>query len=71
MITSHTHTTHHTHTAPVTFVDYYRADYIPPTEAALIVSKGGGIPRPEDYHFYFVFIRENTAAAASGTEVSD
>ncbi len=56
-----------TRAAPVTFVDYYRADYIPPTVEALSVS--GGTPRPEDYHFYFVFIRENTAAAASGTEV--
>ncbi|XP_064387037.1 semaphorin-4B-like isoform X2 [Halichondria panicea] len=50
--------------SPVTFVDYYRADYLPPTVEVLSVS--GGTPRPEDYHFYFVFIRENTA---SGTEV--
>ncbi len=62
----HTHTHTHLRAAPVTFVDYYRADYLPPTVEVLSVSGSGGTPRPEDYHFYFVFIRENTA---SGTEV--
>ncbi len=31
--------------APVTFVDYYRADY--------------ASTQPFDYQFYFVFLREN------------
>ena len=37
------------HTVPVTFVDYYRADY-PVTRPATL---------PEHYQFYFVFLREN------------
>ena len=37
------------HTVPVTFVDYYRADY-PVTPPATL---------PEHYRFYFVFLREN------------
>ena len=37
------------HTVPVTFVDYYRADY-PVTPPATL---------PEHYQFYFVFLREN------------
>jgi len=38
-----------THTVPVTFVDYYKADY-PVVSPATV---------PEDYQFYFVFLREN------------
>ena len=37
------------HTVPVTFVDYYKADY-PVVSPATV---------PEDYQFYFVFLREN------------
>jgi len=37
------------HTVPVTFVDYYKADY-PVVSPATV---------PGDYQFYFVFLREN------------
>ena len=37
------------HTVPVTFVDYFKADY-PVTPPATL---------PEHYQFYFVFLREN------------
>ena len=36
---------HLLYTVPVTFVDYYRADY--------------PVTPPEHYKFYFVFLREN------------
>ena len=45
----HIHMLHLLHTVPVTFVDYYRADY-PVTPPATL---------PEHYQFYFVFLREN------------
>ena len=46
------------HTVPVTFVDYFRADYpvTPPTI-------------PERYQFYFVFLRENLFDSSQAVDV--
>ena len=52
------HTCHFT--VPVTFVDYYRADYaavLPATSAS-------------DYQFYYVFLRENLFDDSSPLDVS-
>ena len=40
-------------TDPVTFVDYYKADYEPRPGSA----------NPDEYKFYFVFLRENIFVA--------
>lgn len=47
------------------FIDYYRADYDPP----LSIHIEGRTPLPDNYHFYFVFLRENLVGV-SGYEVS-
>ena len=47
------------HTVPVTFVDYYRADY-PVTAPATL---------PEHYQFYFVFLRENLFGTSQTVDV--
>ena len=47
------------HTVPVTFVDYYRADY-PVTPPATL---------PEHYQFYFVFLRENLFGSSQTVDV--
>ena len=52
MIYSHLH-----FLVPVTFVDYYRADYRPVSPATL----------PEHYQFYFVFLRESLSNADVST----
>ena len=46
--------TPYVHTVPVTFVDYFKLDYVP--------DDGGN---EYDYQFYFGFIRENSAATSS------
>ena len=47
------------HTVPVTFVDYYRANY-PVTAPATL---------REHYQFYFVFLRENLFGTSQTVDV--